>query len=321
VQRTGNIAVRGSAVFNAFDLNIGGSKEVSKRHFSNSQKHPNFARKKNTMILRKVFLFVGFVGLLAACKNDPKSDDMTQFGEDKEFQAIHGLPDSINFKPQGRMTQFNAPGTQNGQAYIVRTQQPSNKYLLVFHEWWGLNQYIQREADRLFNELKDVNVVAIDLYDGKRAKTAEEATQYMSAVNDSRANALIGGILNMAGPDAKIATVGWCFGGGWSLKGAILGADRVKGAVMYYGMPVQNAGELAPLQAEVLGIFAKKDQWITPEVVDKFEDLAKATGKTLQVQEFDADHAFANPSQPSFDKTEAAKANELALNFLKEKLQ
>lgn len=272
------------------------------------------------MLLKNVLLFVSLVLVLAACKNDSKSGDMSQFADDKSFQAIHGLPDSIDFKPKGRMTQFNVPGEENGSAYVVRTEKPSKKYLFVFHEWWGMNQYIQRESDRLFNELKDVNVVAIDLYDGKKAKTAEDAGELMKQMSDERGAALINGILNMAGTDAEIATIGWCFGGGWSLKAAVQGTDRMKGCVMYYGVPVEMAGQLSPIQAPILGIFAKQDKWITPEVVAKFQDLAKATGKNLEVHEFDADHAFANPSQPNFNKEAANQANELALNFLKGKL-
>lgn len=270
-------------------------------------------------MLKKCLLFAAFIMLLAACKND--KNDMSQFGDDPAFQAVHGLPDSINFKPKGRMTQFNTPSNRNGRGYIVKTKEPSQKYLLIFHEWWGLNEYIQREADRIFDELGDVNVIALDMYDGQKAKTAEDATKMMAEVSEQRGKAIIQGALYMAGSDAKIATLGWCFGGGWSLKAAIQGGNQVTGAVMYYGMPVQKAEELSLLRADVLGIFAKKDQWITPEIVTQFEDLAKATGKKVEIHQFDADHAFANPSQPTFDKKVVNEANELAINFLKEKLK
>ena len=72
------------------------------------------------------------------------------------------------------------------------------------------------------------------------------------------------------------------------------------------------------LQADVLGIFAGKDAWITPQVVINFQNLAKATNKNLELHTFDADHAFANPSNPKYDKVATAKANELVIKFLKE---
>jgi carboxymethylenebutenolidase len=86
---------------------------------------------------------------------------------------------------------------------------------------------------------------------------------------------------------------------------------------MYYGMPLQKADALAPLKAPILGIFAEKDGWITPQVVANFENLAKATGKSIETHQFDADHAFANPSNPAYKEEAAQKANALALAFLK----
>ena len=85
-------------------------------------------------------------------------------------------------------------------------------------------------------------------------------------------------------------------------------------------MPVQSAEELAPIQADMLGIFAKQEKWINPEVVEKFANLAKATNKSLEVHSFDADHAFANPSSPRYNEEAAQKANAIALAFLKERI-
>ena len=85
-------------------------------------------------------------------------------------------------------------------------------------------------------------------------------------------------------------------------------------------MPVEKAEELAPLKAEVLGIFGEKDKWINPDVVKKFDALAKATGKDFKYKIFDADHAFANPSSPRYVEAAAQEANAMVLDFLKEKL-
>jgi carboxymethylenebutenolidase len=88
---------------------------------------------------------------------------------------------------------------------------------------------------------------------------------------------------------------------------------------MYYGMPVEKAADLAPLKADVLGLFGKKDAFINTGVVKKFEELAAATGKKVEIHSYDADHAFANPSNPKFDAVAAKEANGLALAFLKKK--
>ena len=162
--------------------------------------------------------------------------------------------------------------------------------------------------------------MALDLYDGKVATTREDAGSYMKSTTEERSNAIIQGAINHAGENAKIATVGWCFGGGWSLKSSILLGEQGAGCVIYYGMPVQEADKIKPLKADVLGIFAEKDGWITPEVVDKFKATATGIGKKVTVHQFDAAHAFANPSSERYDKESATKANALVLDFLKESL-
>jgi len=85
-------------------------------------------------------------------------------------------------------------------------------------------------------------------------------------------------------------------------------------------MPVTEANQLAPIEAPVLAIFAEQDGWITPEVKNNFEKLADATNTELTTASFDANHAFANPTQESYVEDAAQEANAMALNFLKEHL-
>jgi carboxymethylenebutenolidase len=43
-------------------------------------------------------------------------------------------------------------------------------------------------------------------------------------------------------------------------------------------------------------------------------------GKKLIVKSYNADHAFANPSNPKYDKASAEDANQAAVKFIKAKL-
>ncbi|MEM9931241.1 MAG: dienelactone hydrolase family protein, partial [Bacteroidota bacterium] len=181
---------------------------------------------------------------------------------------------------------------------------------------------VMAQADRYFEALGgEVGVIALDAYDGKVATNREDAGAYMQGADEERIKAIIGGALDYIGPDAQVATVGWCFGGGWSLKAAIQAEDRANACVIYYGMPVKTAAELAPLSAPVLGIFAEKDGWITPEVAQAFEDLAGATNKTVTIQQYNAEHAFANPSSERYNEEAATAANALVMEFFAEQLK
>jgi carboxymethylenebutenolidase len=89
---------------------------------------------------------------------------------------------------------------------------------------------------------------------------------------------------------------------------------------MYYGMPELDVAKLKSLNGPVLGIFGKKDGWINPEKVKEFEAAMKKASKKLTVKMYDADHAFANPSNPKFDKVASADAHAAAVSFLKKYL-
>ncbi len=259
---------------------------------------------------------------MAGCQSTttPSDEGMAKFTNDGSFKNAHEIPEELDFDGRGEMITFPTSGSEEGQAYVLRTSSPSNKHLFVIHEWWGLNDHIKQEAERLFDSL-NVNVWALDLYDGQVATDRETAGTLMQSRSEERLKAIISGALTQCGPSAKIATTGWCFGGGWSLRASILAGDQSVGCVIYYGMPVENAKDLVPLKAEVLGLFADQDKWINAEVVRKFAGLCQATGKTFTYHFYEADHAFANPSSPRFDEASARQANELSMNFLRNKLR
>ncbi len=253
----------------------------------------------------------------AADTTEESKDKMADFADDKDFRDKHPAPNNADFTPQGEMMTYDTPDGKTASAYMLKAAEPTDKYLFVIQEWWGLNNNIKREADRYFNALENVNVMALDMYDGKSADNPDEAGKLMQSREQERLENIVKGALNYAGEEPEIATVGWCFGGGWSLRSAILAGEDAKACVMYYGMPVENAAQLAPLEAPVLGLFAEKDEWINREVISKFEKLAAATNKDLETHWFEADHAFANPSNPNYNSEAAQKANAMAMDFIK----
>lgn len=284
------------------------------------------------MVKKLSIALMSMLLLLSACGGGEQSDTaetgseadtagMAQFADDEKFKAAHGEPTELNFEGRGEMMDYGTPDGARASAYTLQAPVATDKYLFVIHEWWGLNDHIKAEAERLYDILDStVTVMALDIYDGQVATTQEEASQLMQGVSNERAQAIIQGAINHAGPDARIGTIGWCFGGGMSLQASILAGDQGAGCVMYYGMPVEEKEAIEPLSADILGIFARQDGWINEEVVNNFKQLCEETGKDLEVHWFDAAHAFANPSNPDFDAEAAQKANNLAWEFLEERL-
>ncbi|MCR9287908.1 MAG: dienelactone hydrolase family protein [Bacteroidetes bacterium] len=284
----------------------------------------HFTKINNIMFKQFLFLF-SLTFLLFACQNNSSEhsaseESMAQHADDENFKEAHETPEDIDLNAKGKMIKFKTPDGSEAGAYFMGAGDETNKYLFVIHEWWGLNDQIKRETERLFDSLGNVTCIALDMYDGNVTDDKDEAGKFMSSVKQERAEAIIKGAMAFAGEGAQIATVGWCFGGGWSLRSSILAGDQGAGCVMYYGMPVENAADLVPLKADVLGIFASEDQWINKEVIGEFENLAKATGKQVNSHWFEAAHAFANPTSPRYNEESAQKANQMALSFLRRKL-
>ena len=249
--------------------------------------------------------------------------NMSEFTTDKNFVASHQLP--LEYKHNslvgGEMITFKTTDVTDGNAYFVKSKTKSKKWLFVYQEWWGLNDHIKKQADILYNEMGgNVNVLAIDMYDGKVATTREDAAKYMQGADEKRLENIVNGALGYAGKKAKIASIGWCFGGGWSLKSAILSKKQAVGSVMYYGMPVQDVEKLKTLNCEVLGLFAT-EEWISKKIIEEFAVNMKTANKLLNYKIFEAEHAFANPSNPKFDEKAATEANAMAVKFLKEKFK
>ncbi|HVV54073.1 MAG TPA: dienelactone hydrolase family protein [Mucilaginibacter sp.] len=257
-----------------------------------------------------------------ACCKQSATQKFAMLASDKKFVMSHDVPRPYHFQSTiGKAITYKTPDSKTANAFVMMAKKPTENWLLVVHEWWGLNDWIKHESEKLYNDLGDVNILDLDLYDGKVATTREEAGQYMQQVKDNRADAIIKGAIAYVGPKAHIATIGWCFGGGWSLQTALMAGKQDVACVMYYGMPEQDVNKLKTLHADVLGNFANKDQWITPKVVAQFAANMKAAGKKLYLHQYDADHAFANPSNPVYDSQATKEAYAYTLAYLKPRLK
>lgn len=105
------------------------------------------------------------------------------------------------------------------------------------------------------------------------------------------------------------------------MQASLLAGKQAKACVIYYGMPEDNLQKLTTLNAPVMFVFAQKDEWINKEVVAKFEVKMKEAGKDVIIKSYDADHAFANPSNPHFQKSFSEDAFVNARDFIKKHLK
>ncbi|MEC9344749.1 MAG: dienelactone hydrolase family protein [Pseudomonadota bacterium] len=217
------------------------------------------------------------------------------------------------------VTLTTAGGRSVNAALALPATTPAAAVLLV-HEWWGLNDQIRSMAVEF--AAQGYVALAVDLYDGKVAKAPEEAQKLMMAVSAEAATDTLASWIAWLRASLKvndrIATVGWCFGGGWSLNASI--AAPVDATVVYYGNVARKAEDLVKLNGPVLGHFATRDGWINKDMVAGFEAEMKKAGQVAVVNWYEADHAFANPTTARYDAEDAALAWSRTLEFLKANL-
>ncbi len=191
--------------------------------------------------------------------------------------------------------------------------------LIVIHEWWGLNDNVRAMADRLAAE--GFMVLAVDLYAGKTAETPAAARQLMLEVvedpDSARQNLRMAyDFLNTAGAP-RIGSLGWCFGGAWSLNAAQLLGDDLDAAVIYYGQVTDDEERLAAVSAPILGLFAADDRGIKVDSVNAFRDALERLEKPSEIHIYPGvGHAFANPTGRNYNAEAAQDAWDRTLEFL-----
>ncbi|HSF53490.1 MAG TPA: dienelactone hydrolase family protein [Algoriphagus sp.] len=247
------------------------------------------------------------------------SDEMSQFVNAPGFASFHPSPLTFDFKAKGEMTSFLTVDGMQGKGYLIKASAPTENWLFVYQEWWGLNDHIKHQAEVFYEDLGGkVNVIALDMYDGKVTTNPQEAGQFMQSMKEERLENIVKGAKTMAGPNARIANVGWCFGGSWALKSALLNNAQNVGAVMYYGMPVRDVEKLKTLNSDVLGLFAT-EEYISESIIKEFAANMEKAGKKLTYKIFPAVHGFSNPSNPRYDEAASKEAYAMAIGYLKEK--
>lgn len=215
------------------------------------------------------------------------------------------------------------PDTANANGTSGQQKQKLPAVVMI-HEWWGLNDHIKDMAEELANE--GYVVLAADLYNGEVAADPNRARELSSSVRENPEEAIsnlqsavqyLASLPNVN--SSRIASLGWCFGGGQSLQLAVNSEQNPLAAtVIYYGNLVNDTNQLSKINWPVLGIFGDQDQSIPVESVNAFEQAINETGITNEIYLYSGvGHAFANPSGDNYAPEETVDAWEKTLAFLK----
>ncbi len=175
--------------------------------------------------------------------------------------------------------------------------------ILVVHEWWGLNDYVQTRVEQLA-ELGYV-ALAVDMYGkGKVTTHADEARQWMEQATANvevwQARAREGLRVLQADPrvdPTRIAAIGYCFGGATVMQMVYAGAS-VKGVVSFHGsLPLPPSSNAIKDSAKIFIAHGQDDSFLSPEHIQKFtQALEQAKADWQMVIYGGAQHSFTNPA-------------------------
>ena len=214
------------------------------------------------------------------------------------------------------------PSTANNTAATGSKKLPA---VIMIHENRGLNDNIKNMTNTLAKQAGYV-VFAVDLFKGQ---STEDPNQAMQLVKTARANpqeaisnleAAVNYVSSLPFVDSsKVASIGWCFGGGQSLQLA-LHSERhpLAATILYYGTPlVTDKQELSKIKWPVLGIFGDQDKSIPVEQIQQFKAALDDGGIINEIHIYKGlGHAFANPSGSNYAPKETADAWQKTLVFL-----
>jgi carboxymethylenebutenolidase len=223
--------------------------------------------------------------------------------------------------PKTETVQFKS-GNDTVSGFLALPDAPGpHAAVIVIHEWWGLNDWVKEQAEKLAS--LGYVALAVDLYRGKVATNAEEAHELMRGlpqdrgVQDLKAAVTYLGTRKDVRPD-RIGSIGWCMGGGFSIQ-LTVHDPRLRACVVNYGALPTDPNDLQQIGAAVLGNFGADDHGITVADVEAFKKGMTNAQRVFEVKIYPgAGHGFMNPNNKDGYRPEAAAdAWSRIINFLK----
>ncbi len=266
--------------------------------------------------MKKSFVAVGILTvLLTGCTTQ-------EGGNTQETRNVDTIESRANENIRAESVAYY--GSTEG-FYVEPTAEPtgvgSYPGVVMIHEWWGLNDNIKEMAKKLAQE--GYQVLAVDLYNGKVAATSDEARTLTSSLDQEDAlRNLKAAKAYLTNRDAtKIGSLGWCFGGGQSLKMALSG-EKLDATVIYYGQLETDKKKLGVINWPVLGIFGAEDTSIPVSTVEQFKVALTEAGIENSIHIYPGvGHAFANPSGANYAPQPTQDAWTKTLEFLDKNLK
>jgi len=174
--------------------------------------------------------------------------------------------------------------------------------VVVFPEWWGLNDYARKRTEQLAG--MGYVALAADMYgDGKTTDHPKEAGAMAGAVRantkdwEARASAALQTLRANPLVDAKkVAAIGYCFGGSTALQLCYTGADLAAAVSFHGALVVPDEKQTKAIKARLLICHGAIDTFIPEETAQKTRAaLENGHVRYEMIYYGGAQHSFTNP--------------------------
>jgi dienelactone hydrolase len=213
-------------------------------------------------------------------------------------------------KIKGATVDYKAGGmTMKGYLAYDENIKGKRPGVLVVHEWWGQNEYARKRA-RMLAEL-GYTALAVDMYgEGKTATHPDDAVKFSSQtmknfpVAKERFEAAMAFLKKQRTVDpARIAAVGYCFGGGVVLNMARQGEDLKAVASFHGGLAAVKPATTGKVKAKIRVYNGEDDKFSPQLVTDAFMQEMRDAKVDFQLINYPgAVHSFTNPDADELGK-------------------
>jgi carboxymethylenebutenolidase len=232
----------------------------------------------------------------------------------------------------GKTVSYKRPDGKSVNGYLAEPDIRGNAGakapgIVVIQEWWGLNDQIRGVADKLAQA--GYRALVPDLYRGKTALDAKEATHLMNGLNfgDAAGQDIRGAVQYLKQSSPKVGVTGFCMGGALTVLSAV-NVPEADAGVIWYGYPPLEYVDAKKIRAPLLGHWATQDQAFAISGVDALEKQLREANVKFEFHRYNAKHAFANETADQkkldmlkYDPKAAELAWQRTMDFLAKQLK
>jgi carboxymethylenebutenolidase len=274
------------------------------------------------MMFKIIGGIIAVIGIFAFAANAFRAD-MKQTGKQTAPSSDPKTTNSLTLKGGTHEVVTEEPVYSGSTKGFFAKPKEEGTYpgVVMIHEWWGLNDNMKVMAQKLASD--GYMVLAVDLYNGQTATDPQQAQALTSQVDETLSiGNMQDAVLFLKEKGAvKIGSLGWCFGGGQSLRLA-LSSMPLDATAIYYGNLETDQEKLSAITWPVLGVFGDKDESISVNTVKRFESALNNLGVENEIYIYPGvGHAFANPTGENYAPGETEDAWNKTVQFFNRALK